>query len=233
MVFASHGHSREEVLLGEAVTKKDKISQICWEYLPNHPSNPKFLTLKSQAVLVVIRVEHEELVPSCWGQETCGNTYTLKPKGAHYRFQVAPMTHRSNKWIGNSFKYSIFIKRKKIKKDNSLVKQEWFSLDPCFIVNECLDCLSCTVNAFFVVPVLNFALVTLEVFCLGNRNIYLPAALPYSWDECESVLEAGEKSLLWDSGSVAIPKAYERRGVESKWSRLPVCVCVCVFAFTP
>lgn len=65
MVFASHGHSREEVLLGEAVTKKDKISQICWEYLPNHPSNPKFLTLKSQAVLVVIRVEHEELVPSC------------------------------------------------------------------------------------------------------------------------------------------------------------------------
>lgn len=141
--------------------------------MPSHPlpHSPKFLTLKSQAVLVVIRVEHEELVPSCWGQETCGNTYILKPKGVHCRFQVAPMTHRSNQRLGNSLEYGILNKRGK-KKDSSLAKQEWFSLDSRFIVNECLDRLSCILNAFFIVPVLNFALVTLEAFCLGNRNMY-------------------------------------------------------------
>lgn len=90
------------------------------------------------------------------------------------------MTHRSNKWIGKSLEYSIFNKRGKKKKDTSLAKQEWFSLDPHFIVNECLDRPSCMLNAFFIVPVLNFALVTLEAFCLGNRNMYLPAAFPYS-----------------------------------------------------
>lgn len=170
--FASHEHSREEVLLGEAVTKKDKISGKRREYLPSHPlPPPKLLTLKLQAVSVVIRAEHEELVPSCWGQETCDNTYIFKPKGARCRLQVAPVSHRSNEWLGNSQEYSTVNKREK-KKDISLAKQEWFSIDPRFIVNECLDRLSSTLNAFFIVPVLNFALVTLEAFCLGNRNMY-------------------------------------------------------------
>lgn len=79
------------------------------------------------------------------------------------------MTQRSNKWLGNSLEYRIFNKRGE-RKDDSLTKQEWFSPDPRFIVNECLDCLSCILNAFFMVPVLNFALVTLEAFLLRQQK---------------------------------------------------------------
>lgn len=171
--FASHEHSREEVLLGEAVTKKDKISGKRREYLPSHPlPPPKLLTLKLQAVSVVSRAEHEELVPSCWGQETCDNTYIFKPKGARCRLQVAPVSHRSQTSGLEIHRNIVQLIKGKKKKDNSLAKQEWFSVDPRFIVNECLDRLSSTLNAFFIVPVLNFALVTLEAFCLGNRNMY-------------------------------------------------------------
>lgn len=59
------------------------------------------------------------------------------------------MTPKSNNWLGNSFKKSLFNTRTHTK-DKSQAEQEQFFLDPHFIANECLAHLSSTIHAFFL-----------------------------------------------------------------------------------
>lgn len=113
--FVSHERWREWILLGRAVTRKDNISEKCGEYLPPatlHPSIPSTPSVSLRSFSSdQIRSWRVSVIP-----QGPRNMLFLKPKGAHCKFQGAPMTHKSNKWLRNSLKKSGEIKTNKQKR---------------------------------------------------------------------------------------------------------------------